>query len=456
MEDNKKIYSVLELNTFIKRLINSEYLLSNVYIKGEASNVKYHNATGHIYFTIKSRGDSGENSAISAVMFKGNASKLNFRLEEGMGIIVNGRVDVFERDGRYQIYVNSITQEGIGDLYQKLQELMERYRKSGVFNEEHKKPIPKFATKIGVCTAPDGAAFKDIEKIIKRRNPYAQIVLYPALVQGVNAKLSIAKGVETLDKLGLDVIIVGRGGGSIEDLWAFNEPEVAKAIFYAKTSIISAVGHQIDYTISDYIADKRAATPSEAAEIAAFDINDVLMSLDTYRDTLLSGVRRVLNEQKNRLKSANDMLSALSPAKKLVQNKEKLSSYKNHINLLLSNVLEERKNANNSLADKLKYTLSNMLVQYKNKLSVIKNTLTTSIHNSIDVNKHKLKLIYNSLDAFSPVKRISSGYGYLESEDKRIVSVEDVNVGDNINIYLKDGKINTTVNNIDNVNILDT
>ena len=180
------------------------------------------------------------------------------------------------------------------------------------------------------------------------------------------------------------------------------------------------------------------------------------MSLDTYRDTLLPGVRRVLNEQKNRLKSANDMLSALSPAKKLVQNKEKLSSYKNHINLLLSNVLEERKNANNSLADKLKYTLSNMLVQYKSKLPVIKNTLTTSIHNSIDVNKHKLKLIYNSLDAFSPVKRISSGYGYLESEDKRIVSVEDVNVGDNINIYLKDGKINTTVNNIDNVNILDT
>ena len=180
------------------------------------------------------------------------------------------------------------------------------------------------------------------------------------------------------------------------------------------------------------------------------------MSLDTYRDTLLSGVRRVLNEQKNRLKSANDMLSALSPAKKLVQNKEKLSSYKNHINLLLSNVLEERKNANNSLADKLKYILSNMLVQYKSKLPVIKNTLTTSIHNSIDVNKHKLKLIYNSLDAFSPIKRISSGYGYLESEDKRIVSVEDVNVGDNINIYLKDGKINTTVNNIDNVNILNT
>ena len=180
------------------------------------------------------------------------------------------------------------------------------------------------------------------------------------------------------------------------------------------------------------------------------------MSLDTYRDTLLSGVRRVLNEQKNRLKSANDMLSALSPAKKLFQNKEKLSSYKNHINLLLSNVLEERKNANISLADKLKYTLSNMLVQYKSKLPVIKNALTTSIHNSIDVNKHKLKLIYNSLDAFSPVKRISSGYGYLESEDKRIVSVEDVNVGDNINIYLKDGKINTTVNNIDNVNILNT
>ncbi|MCI5863522.1 MAG: exodeoxyribonuclease VII large subunit [Lachnospiraceae bacterium] len=456
MEENKKIYSVLELNTFIKRLINSEYLLSNIYINGEASNVKYHNATGHIYFTIKSKGDSGENYAVSAVMFRSNASNLTFRLEEGMGIIVNGRVDVYERDGRYQIYVNSITKEGVGDLYQKLQELMERYRKSGVFNDEHKKPIPKFATRIGVCTAPDGAAFRDIEKIIKRRNPYAQIVLYPALVQGVNAKLSIARGIETLDKLGLDVIIVGRGGGSIEDLWAFNEPEVAKAIFYAETPIISAVGHQIDYTISDYIADKRAATPSEAAEIAAFDINEIILSLDTYKDTLLSAARRIINEHKNRLKSANDMLTALSPAKKLVQNKEKLSSFKERIGLLLSNVLEERKGANNLLADKLKYTLSGMTVQYKSRLPFIRNSLLTSIHKSIDVNKNKLKLIYNNLDAFSPVKRISSGYGYLESGQRRIVSVRDINVGDNVSIYLKDGKINTTVNNIDNVNILDT
>lgn len=456
MEENKKIYSVLELNTFIKRLINSEYLLSNIYIKGEASNVKYHNATGHIYFTIKSKGDSGENSAVSAVMFRSNASNLTFRLEEGMGIIVNGRVDVYERDGRYQIYVNSITKEGVGDLYQKLQELMERYRKSGVFNDEHKKPIPKFATRIGVCTAPDGAAFRDIEKIIKRRNPYAQIVLYPALVQGVNAKLSIARGIETLDKLGLDVIIVGRGGGSIEDLWAFNEPEVAKAIFYAETPIISAVGHQIDYTISDYIADKRAATPSEAAEIAAFDINEIILSLDTYKDTLLSAARRIINEHKNRLKSANDMLTALSPAKKLAQNKEKLSSFKERIGLLLSNVLEERKGANNLLADKLKYTLSGITVQYKSRLPFIRNSLLTSIHKSIDVNKNKLKLIYNNLDAFSPVKRISSGYGYLESGQRRIVSVRDINVGDNVSIYLKDGKISTTVNNIDNVNILDT
>ena len=257
MEDNKKIYSVLELNTFIKRLINSEYLLSNVYIKGETSNVKYHNATGHIYFTIKSRGDSGENSAISAVMFKGNASKLNFRLEEGMGIIVNGRVDVFERDGEDFRYMSTALHRKVLVIFIRNSRNLWRDTVSLEFlMKKHKKPIPKFATKIGVCTAPDGAAFKDIEKIIKRRNPYAQIVLYPALVQGVNAKLSIAKGVETLDKLGLDVIIVGRGGGSIEDLWAFNEPEVAKAIFYAKTPIISAVGHQIDYTISDYIADK--------------------------------------------------------------------------------------------------------------------------------------------------------------------------------------------------------
>ncbi len=272
------IYSVTQVNAYIKNMFVQDYLLKRLSVRGEISNCKYH-TSGHIYFTLKDK-----SGTLSAVMFAGQRRGLNFQLQEGQQVIVTGTVDVYERDGKYQLYAREIKRDGKGDLFEQFQKLRDELEDMGMFAAEYKQPIPKYAKTVGIVTASTGAAIRDIMNISARRNPYVQLVLYPALVQGEQAKYSIVKGIQTLDRLGLDVIIVGRGGGSIEDLWAFNEEMVARAIFECSTPIISAVGHETDVTISDYVADMRAPTPSAAAELAVFDYRQLEEQIHLYRE----------------------------------------------------------------------------------------------------------------------------------------------------------------------------
>ena len=274
------VYSVTEVNSYIKHMFEQDFVLNNVYVKGEISNCKYH-TSGHIYFTLKDKG-----GVIACVMFAGNRRGLNFRLEEGLKVTAFGSVNVYERDGKYQLYVKEVKMDGQGDLYRKFELLKAELLEMGMFDASYKKSLPKYAMKVGIVTAKTGAAIQDIINIATRRNPHVQLYLYPAIVQGAEAAPTIVQGIRTLDELGLDVIIVGRGGGSLEDLWAFNEEIVARAIFSCNTPIISAVGHETDTTIADYVADMRAPTPSAAAELAVFDYNAYLAELKGYLDML--------------------------------------------------------------------------------------------------------------------------------------------------------------------------
>ena len=276
------VYSVGQVNAYIKNMFNADFALNNIYIKGEISNCKYH-TSGHIYFTLK---DS--TGVISAVMFAGNRKGLKFKLEEGQKVIALGSVSVYERDGKYQLYAKQIILEGTGLLYQRFEQLKTQLEEMGLFDKMYKKPIPKYATKVGICTASTGAAIQDIINISKRRNPFVQLYLYPCLVQGQGAAVDIVNAIRCLDSMDLDVIIVGRGGGSIEDLWAFNEEIVAKAIFDCDTPVISAVGHETDFTIADFVADMRAPTPSAAAELAVFDYSEFMEKQLNYSRLLFS------------------------------------------------------------------------------------------------------------------------------------------------------------------------
>jgi len=276
----KNTYSVGQVNRYIKNMFTQDYLLQKIYVKGEVSNCKYH-TSGHIYFSLKD-----ETGTLNCVMFAGHRRGLAFAMKNGDKVIVGGSVDVYERDGRYQMYAKEITLEGAGALYERYLALKQELEDMGMFAQEYKQPIPRFIRRLGVVTAPTGAAVQDIRNISYRRNPYLQIILYPALVQGAGAAESIVKGIQMLDKTDVDVIIVGRGGGSIEDLWAFNEEIVARAIFECSTPIISAVGHETDFTIADFAADLRAPTPSAAAELAVDDYRSVIEAVSIYRQRL--------------------------------------------------------------------------------------------------------------------------------------------------------------------------
>ena len=278
---NRNIYSVAQVNSYIKNMFAQDFMLRQVSIKGEVSNCKYH-TSGHIYFTIKDAG-----AAMTAIMFAGSrAAGLSFHMKEGEQVIVTGSVEVYEKTGAYQLYAKKIELDGEGNLYLKFEQLKHELEEMGMFAAEYKQPIPQYAGRIGVDTAPTGAAVQDIRNVSSRRNPYVQVILYPTLVQGEGAANSIVKGIQTLDAMNLDVIIVGRGGGSIEDLWAFNEIEVADAIYYADTPIISGTGHEIDMTIADYCADVRAATPSAACELAIPDMTSFYTRMHNYQEVL--------------------------------------------------------------------------------------------------------------------------------------------------------------------------
>ena len=383
------IYTVGQVNTYIKQMFSQDFMLANICIKGEISNVTYH-SSGHIYFTLKDK-----TGVISAIMFKGNRNNLKFTLEEGQKVIVLGSVNVFERDGKYQLYAKSITLEGAGLLYQRFEQLKNELSEMGLFDNMYKKPIPKYSLKIGICTAKTGAAIQDITK---RRNPYVQLYLYSSLVQGAEAAIDIVNGIRYLDSLSLDVIIVGRGGGSIEDLWAFNEEIVAKAIFDCNTPIISAVGHETDTTIADYVADLRAPTPSAAAEIAVFDYNEYLLNITRYKQLLLSQMVNKISNTRNNLKYIQTKLNLYNPINQL--------------------------NTKKQYSDEL-YT----------RLNDAFNSLFTN-------RKHMLAIYAEKLNGLSPLNKISKGFAYFANDKgEAINSVKQVNVGDDVMLTVKDGQI---------------
>ena len=271
----RNVYTVKQVNAYIKNMFTQDFMLNRIYIKGEVSNCKYH-TSGHLYFSLKD-----ESGTIACVMFAGQRSGLSFRMQEGQQVIVLGSVSVYERDGRYQVYAKEIVLDGAGLLYEKFIKLKKELEEMGMFAPEYKKPIPKYVRTVGVVTAPTGAAVRDIINITRRRNPYVQIFLYPALVQGDGASESVVRGIRALEEAKVDVMIVGRGGGAIEDLWAFNEEKVARAVFECSVPVISAVGHETDTTIIDYVADLRAPTPSAAAELAICNYRELLETIRT-------------------------------------------------------------------------------------------------------------------------------------------------------------------------------
>ena len=300
-------------------MFSQDYLLNAVSVKGEISNCKYH-ASGHIYFTLKDK-----SSVLACVMFAGNRTKgLSFPLKEGMQVIVSGNIDIYERDGKYQLYARNITQDGIGELYEKFERLKNELSQRGMFDPMYKKPIPALVKRLGVVTAPNGAAIRDIISISKARNPYIEIILYPALVQGEGAVNSIVKGIKMLEMIGVDAMIVGRGGGSLEDLWAFNEEAVAQAIFDCDVPIISAVGHETDTTIADFVADVRAETPSAAAQIAVCQIKNVTESIEALRNRLYKNISVSIESNRNRVELKKSNLLRLSPKRQIADRRFRL------------------------------------------------------------------------------------------------------------------------------------
>ena len=391
-----RVYTVAQMNSYIKNMFRQDFVLSRVEVKGEISNCKYH-PSGHIYFTLKDEGGS-----LAAVMFAGQAKGLSFRLENGMKVVVSGRIDVYERDGKYQLYASKIENDGLGELYKRFEELKKYFEEMGYFSQEYKRPIPKYARKIGIVTASTGAAVHDIMNISYRRNPYISLVLYPALVQGAAAAESIVKGIETLDDMGLDVLIVGRGGGSIEDLWAFNEAVVAEAIFNAKTPVISAVGHETDFTIADFVADLRAPTPSAAAELAVTEEAETEALIEAYMEKLNSVMQSRLSMYRNTLDRLKLRLEFLNPKA----------------------MVDERRQRLIQLSDRMEAAVDSI---FKGK-------------------RHSLELYASRLNGVSPLAKLGQGYSYTEFEDGRHLNdISEVKPKDRIKIYIKNGNMKAEV-----------
>ena len=389
----KNVYSVRQVNAYIKNMFVQDFMLNRIYVKGDVSNCKYH-TSGHIYFSLKD-----ESGAIACVMFAGERrTGLTFRMQEGQKVIVLGSVSVYERDGRYQLYAREILPDGEGDLYRRYEQLKRELEEMGMFSAEYKQPIPFYNRKIGIVTAPTGAAIRDIMNISRRRNPYVQLILYPALVQGEQAAESIVKGIQTLDAYGVDVMIVGRGGGSIEDLWAFNEEIVARAIFECRTPVISAVGHETDTTIADYVADLRAPTPSAAAELAVVDYRQLVESVRIFKNQLADRVEQKIVRNRDRARYLQARLLQASPQYQL----------------------REKRQYAADLNDKMRQAFSD---KAKDR-------------------RHRLALYAERLDGCSPLKKLQQGYSYTESPDgKALTSITQVKEGDALTIHVTDGTV---------------
>lgn len=417
----KSVYTVSKVNAYIKNMFAQDFALNRICVKGEVSNCKYH-TSGHIYFTLKD-----ERAAIGCVMFAGQRKGLGFRLEEGQMVEAKGSIEVYERDGRYQLYAQEITREGMGDLFERFVKLRGELEEMGMFSPEYKRPIPRYARTVGIVTASTGAAIRDIMNISARRNPYVQLYLYPAVVQGSQAGMSIVKGIEKLDAMGLDVIIVGRGGGSIEDLWAFNEEIVARAIFACRTPVISAVGHETDVTIADYVADMRAPTPSAAAELAVFDYSQFEEQAALYKEALKKAAARKLERYRYQAEQIKLRLKLFDPRRK---------------------VREERQRAAD-LAERLKRDMAAQVAVYRVRSEKAGARLSELINKQAVRDRHRLELFVSRLDGLSPLKRIGGGYAFLtDSEGKGLQSVRQVKMGDPIKVSVLDGQLEASVSGI--------
>ena len=439
------IYSVAQVNSYIRNMFTQDFLLKRISVRGEVSNCKYHTA-GHIYFTLKD-----PSGTLSAVMFSGQRRGLSFQLQEGQQVVVTGTIDVYERDGRYQLYAKEIRKDGIGGLYERFVKLRDELEEMGLFAKEYKQPIPKYARTVGIVTASTGAAIRDIVNIASRRNPYVQLVLYPALVQGESAKYSIVRGIRALDRLGLDVIIVGRGGGSIEDLWAFNEEMVAQAIFDCQTPVISAVGHETDVTIADYVADLRAPTPSAAAELAVFDYRQFAEKLDVTRAALIRGMERNVERRRYRIEQAKMRLAMSSPQGRINDMRQQLADAQERMHLVSERRLTECRHRL-ALADGRIRTNSpeRLIGERRRQLSDSRERMRGAVERQILEKRHRLALDAGRLDGLSPLKRLSGGFGFVADETGRAVeSVRSLTVGQTLDVRFADGRARTRVEEIE-------
>ncbi len=393
------IYSVSQINSYIKNMFTQDFMLQSVAVRGEVSNCKYH-SSGHIYFTLKDDG-----GAVSCIMFAGNRNGLKFQMDDGMQVVVTGTVDVYERDGKYQLYARRIAQDGTGILYERFERLKQELAEQGIFDEIYKRPIPHYVRRLGVITAPTGAAVRDIIQISKRRNPYIQIILYPAIVQGVKAVPSIVSGFKAMERMNVDVIIAGRGGGSIEDLWAFNEEAVARAIFDCPIPVISAVGHETDTTIADFAADFRAPTPSAGAEIAVCEADKTDKAIIQYMSSLERLMREKVNAQRQRLKQDQMRIGYLNPVSRLREQRTYMLSCRDRIGALMCQ--------------------------------------------KVTGYRHRLEINAGKLDGLSPLKRLSNGYTYTEdTEGHQIRRAADTVPGQTMVTRFIDGTVTSKIDQI--------
>ncbi len=398
------VYTVGQVNAYIKNMFQQDYLLNRVFIRGEVSNCKYH-TSGHIYFSLKD-----ETGTMACVMFASQRKGLAFSMKNGDKVVVGGSISVYERDGKYQLYASQITLEGAGALYERFLALKEELEEMGMFDARYKQPIPKYCKSVGIVTAPTGAAIQDIRNISYRRNPYIQLILYPALVQGQGAKESIAAGIAQLDRLGLDVIIVGRGGGSIEDLWAFNEEVVARAIFNCNTPVISAVGHETDVTIADYVADMRAPTPSAAAELAVANVRELLASIEEKKHLLESWMYQKILQERNKAEKYQTKLRFLSPKNQIREKRQRLVDLEDKIQIAMERQLFEK--------------------------------------------RKQMELYIQRMKGLSPLDKLNQGFSFVSDKDGRTIrSISQVKVLDEIQIQVTDGKILTKVIDLSKVSI---
>ena len=416
----RNVYSVSQINRYIKNMFAEDYILHSVLVRGEVSNCKYH-SSGHIYFTLKDA-----SGTLSCVMFAGRRRGLSFRMQEGDQVIVAGTVDVYERDGRYQLYADRIIQDGAGLLNARYEQLKRRLEESGMFDEMYKKPIPRYIGKLGVVTAPTGAAVQDIINISLRRDPYLQVILFPAIVQGDRAAASICEGIRRLDEYGVDVIIIGRGGGSLEDLWAFNEESVAEAVFNCSTPIISAVGHETDTVITDYVADLRAPTPSAAAELAVFSYEQFQRDLLQYAGQLAANMENRIYSLRRNTESFRRELVHLSPTSRIRDRRMYTAQCEEKLALAMEKKIQECRRR----ADRRE----RLQVRMDRKLSEAAGSM---------------KLYAAQLEQRSPLARLSGGYGYIsDAEGRAVLSADAVEAGDILNIQLKDGRIEAAVERV--------